>query len=284
LSPSRWELVLVDNASTTRLDVAGLELGVFDNITLTREDRLGLTFGRLAGITQSSGRLLVFIDDDNVMAPDYLQNALTVFERVPQLGLGGGKCIPEWEVGPPDPWVSESFANLAVRDLGEEEQLAYISTPPTYPTCAPIGAGMIARREAVGPWASGCTLAGAPTGRRGSELTSGEDCDIVMSALRDGWGIGYFPGLVLTHLIPGNRITPTYLGRLNYEIAKSWVQVLARHEIYPWSPAARWSVPCRKTRAYFRNRAWAGPAEYVRWCGACGIFDGRSRLNKIALG
>lgn len=279
LPPQQWELVLVDNACDLPLTMANLALSFRNNITLTREDRLGLTFGRLKGIEQSGGWILVFIDDDNVTAPDYLQNALSIFRRLPCLGLGGGKCVPEWECGSPEPWVTESYANLALRDLGEDELLASFAAPPVYPSCAPIGAGMIARREAMGSWANGCVAEGAPTGRRGGDLTSGEDCDIVLSVLRDGWDVGYFPELMLTHLIPSARVTREYLGRLNYGIAKSWIQVLARHGIYPWPPAARWSVPFRKARAYFRYRVWDGPGEYIRWRGACGQFDGRAAIG-----
>lgn len=278
LSPQRWELVLVDNASDPPLKMTDLTVRFGNNIILSREDRLGLTFGRLRGIDQSSGPILVFIDDDNVAAPDYLQNALSIFQRLPRLGLGGGRCVPEWEFVNPEAWVRESYGNLALRDLGEDELLASLSTPPVYPHCAPIGAGMIARRDALRSWVKSCASEAVPTGRLGRDLTSGEDCDIVLSALRDGWDVGYFPALSLTHLIPSARVSREYLGRLNYGIAKSWIQVLARHGIYPWPPATQWSVPFRKARAYFRYRAWGGPAEYIRWRGACGQFDGRAAI------
>jgi hypothetical protein len=28
-----------------------------------------------------------------------------------------------------------------------------------------------------------------------------------------------------------------------------------------------------------RNRAWAGPAEYIRWRGVCGTFEGQAALK-----
>ena len=277
LLPLRWELVLVDNASWPPIDFAALAHR-FENIVPIREERLGLAFGRLAGIQRSRAGILVFIDDDNVVGPDYLQNSLAIFHRHPGLGLGGGKSLPEWESGDPEAWVRESYGNLALRDLGDHELLASLSTPRVYPACAPIGAGMIARRGAIQGWVSRCAGDAVLTGRRGSELASGEDCDIVLSALQDGWSVGYFPELSLIHLIASARVTREYLSRLNYGIAKSWIQVLARHGIYPWPPAAPWSVPFRKARAYFRCRVWDGPAEYVRWKGACGQFDGRAEI------
>src|SRR5579872_4496385 len=218
----QWELVIVDNASTIPLNVADLNLHTRNKITLIREDRLGLSYGRLAGFNNSVGWILVFVDDDNILSPDYLLNSLSLFQIRPRLGLGGGRCVPEWENAAPEPWVNESYGNLALRDLGDKEQLAWMTVPPVYPTCAPIGAGMIVRREAIRSWANDCVTGGVPTGRRGKELTSGEDCDIVMSALRDGWAVGYFPELTLTHLIASSRVTSKYLGALNYGIARSW--------------------------------------------------------------
>jgi glycosyltransferase involved in cell wall biosynthesis len=279
LPAPQWELVLVDNASDPPLTTADLDVRLPAAVRLLREDRLGLTFGRFAGIAGSCGDILIFVDDDNVLAPQYAQQALAIFERRPRLGLGGGKSLPEWEAGAPPAWVRAFDGNLALRDLGEGEQLATMTDPPSYPSCAPIGAGMIARREAIANWVTAGGSAGAPTGRRGREMASGEDCDIVMFALRAGWQVGYFPELTLTHVIPAERVTRDYLGRAGHGIAKSWVQVLARHGIMPWHPIGRATVPVRAARAYLRERAWAGPTEYVRWKAACGQFEGQACLT-----
>jgi hypothetical protein len=97
--------------------------------------------------------------------------------------------------------------------------------------------------------------------------------------LKRGSTVCYLPQLKMFHLIPSGRLTREYLGRLNHGIAKSWVQVLALHGICPWKSVYFWTVPLRKCRAYFRYRAWAGPAEYVRWRGACGHFEGRALIG-----
>ena len=278
LPGDRWELVIIDNCSSVPLVPDDLEMGCPANTFIIREERLGLRFGRIAGIRNSQAPILAFVDDDNVLATEYLTTAVSIFQRSPHLALGGGKSIPEWEKNAPESWVSELFANLGLRDLGSEELIAEMSEPPSYPACAPIGAGMVARRTAIEAWASDCDSLNAPSGRRGGDLTSGEDCDIVLSVLRAGWQVGYFPELVLTHLIPAARITRAYLGNLNYGIAKSWIGVLARHGIIPWPQARPMTVPLRRARAYVTCRAWAGPGQYVRWRGACGQFDGRAEL------
>ena len=106
-----------------------------------------------------------------------------------------------------------------------------------------------------------------------------EDTEMVLDALRSGWLVGYFPELKVSHLIPGRRLSADYLARLFHEGQRSWVQVLHKHGI-PLKPAAPWTVPLRKLRAYLRCRAWEGPAEYIRWRTACGYFDGRAAIYR----
>jgi glycosyltransferase involved in cell wall biosynthesis len=277
---SKWQLALVDNASP--------EPGVFAKFDLTwhaagrlvREPRLGLAYGRIAGIRATSAALLVLVDDDNVLAPDYLETVVRLFERHPHVGALGGRSIPEWEATP-EPWVHEFTGCLALRDR-DGECIADCKTDAGYPSCAPLGAGMAIRRIALEPWLRAVEEAGGavPTGRRGKQLTSGEDNDIVLSALAAGWAVGYFPQLRLTHLIPAGRITREYLARLSHGIARSWVEVLDRHGIRPWGPIAQWSVGLRKIRAWFRFHAWRDAASYVRWKGACGTFEGRALLSR----
>ena len=78
---------------------------------------------------------------------------------------------------------------------------------------------------------------------------SGGDNDIVITVMKGGEKMGYFPALVLTHLIPPTRCEAAYLERLNRAMSKSWMQLLTLHGINPWSPIAAWSVPLRQAQA-----------------------------------
>jgi hypothetical protein len=44
----------------------------------------------------SHGELLVFVDDDNEIASDYLAIAQRIFSNVANLGIAGGVVEPEW--------------------------------------------------------------------------------------------------------------------------------------------------------------------------------------------
>ena len=135
-------------------------------------------------------------------------------------------------------------------------------------------------REAMARWVSAFVEGARISDRRGQELTSGGDNDIVITILEQGYGVGYFPVLALTHIIPPGRLELAHQGRLSRGIARSWVEVLALHGLSPWKPIPAWSRPLRKARAWLRHRPWESPAQFVRWNAACGHFEGRAALSR----
>ena len=279
LAADRWETVLIDNASPEPINADMLSDSAQKNLRVACEPQLGLTAARRRGLTEARAPLMVLVDDDNVLAPDYLSRVIRLFAEHPRLGAAGGKSLPEFETMP-EPWTKEFFPLLALRDPGESPAIATTLTPPgamrrEYPAdAAPIGAGMALRREAVAAWLDASSLMPI-SDRRGAELTSGGDNDIVFTLLEHGWHVGYFPELSLTHLIPSARLAPDYLARLNRGIQKSWMQVLTRHHANPWPPIASWSVPLRQLKAWFACRGWSSRSAHIRWQGACGHFEGR---------
>ncbi len=86
LAPERWELLVVDNVCAPEI-ASSLDLSWHARARIVREETLGLTPARLRGIQEASAALLVFVDDDNVPAPDYLEVALRVAvgEAVPRI-------------------------------------------------------------------------------------------------------------------------------------------------------------------------------------------------------
>jgi glycosyltransferase involved in cell wall biosynthesis len=277
LPAGRWETILVDNASVPPV---GPPLAAPANLRLVPEPTLGLTAARRRGFAEGRAPLAVLVDDDNVLAPDYLENVVRIFGAHPELGAIGGRSLPEYERAP-EPWQAEFLPLLALRDPGDQARQSRgfppgNGAPREYPSeTAPIGAGMALRQEAVRTWLEAADR-GGPSDRRGGELTSGGDNDIVLTIMARGWEVGYFPELKLVHLIPASRLEAGYLARLNRGIQKSWMQVLRRHDANPWPPIPRWTVPLRQLKAWFTHRAWSGPAARVRWQGACGHFEGRT--------
>ena len=276
-----WQLVIIDNASTNREFLTECDLSWHPEAKTIYEGKLGLTRARIAGIQASQGEYIVFVDDDNVLNEDYLKYTLEIFQAYSQSGAIGGKSLPEFEVEP-EPWMQEFYLCLALRDFGDEiKTYAYSDhNPKHHPEFAPIGAGMALCRKAAEYY---CDRIQSDSNRQsfdrtGSSLQSGGDCDMNLTILEANWAVGYFPQLQLTHLISANRLTKEYLARLNYASTRSWVQVLDAHQIRPWQKIPRWSVFPRQLKALLSNQPWKDPAAYIRWRGACGLFEGQAEL------
>lgn len=279
LAVSTWELLLIDNGSEPRLTAASLSGYAAANLRVFQESRDGLTRARLRGISAARGDVLVFVDDDNVLAPTFLSGVVAAFRASPGLGAAGGPLHPEFEIAPPA-WSTPFHGLLALHDYGPVPLLARGTPNSPWPYFAPVGAGLCLRRSAALAYAelarSDALRAGLD--RRGAALTSGGDSDMVFSTLHAGWDVAYFPELSLTHLIPAARLQPAYLARLNRAIQRSWVRVLSLHNQCPWPAISRWTVPLRAARAWFRHTAWRGPAARVGFAGLLGRFEGQADL------
>jgi len=278
LPANQWETVLVDNASTPALRLADWSPDAPANFRLVSEPEPGLSHARHRGFLAGMGEYFVLVDDDNELAPDYLAEAARLFTAHPKVGVLGGRSRPEFEQ-PPAPWVREFDSLLACRDLGDTPLVSSGLLDPStgrnkYPVFAPLGAGMALRRVAAQSWLDQRGKSSLPD-RKGRELSSAGDNDIVLCTLRAGWESAYFPTLHLTHLIPAARLEPDYLARLNRGIQKSWMQVLTRHEANPWPPLTPAGARLRQFKAWFAYQVWRSPAARIRWQGACGHFEGR---------
>src|SRR6266567_9354803 len=102
ISMDRWELLIVDNASNVPL-ASTWNVSWHPNGHHIVEDELGLASARRRGIREAIADLLVFVDDDNVLDPDYLNEAINIKRDWPLLGVwGSGTTIPECEVPYPE--------------------------------------------------------------------------------------------------------------------------------------------------------------------------------------
>src|SRR6266568_4862897 len=85
LSTDNWELLVVDNASDEAL-AGWFDISWHPKARHIQERQLGLTAARLCGIHESLGDLCVFVDDDNVLAKNYLEAALDLAHEYPKIG------------------------------------------------------------------------------------------------------------------------------------------------------------------------------------------------------
>jgi glycosyltransferase involved in cell wall biosynthesis len=208
LPAGQWEFLLVDNASQTPL-ASRWDLSWHPRARHVSESELGLAVARRRGMRESSGDILVFVDDDNLLAPDYLARVECIDGEWPQLGVwGSGAIDAEFEQQPP-PHLSKYLPLLALR---KAESLQWSDAFPCRKEATPWGAGQCVRRSVADAYVEHCAKSFVQiTGRRGSELTGAEDEEICFVACTRGLGVGTFPELALTHLIPARRVRDEYI-------------------------------------------------------------------------
>jgi len=286
LSADAWELCLVDNGSTPALDVTDFHLTTpAAPLRIIREDRPGLLAARLGGLAHTTSRYVVFIDDDTVPNNDFLAKAIAFMDRHPNMGTAGGKILPRYLTTPPD-WLEEFAWLLALRDNGTAalEWSCQSGTPLPYWT--PIGAGLLVRRAALDPkYLQHVSMHSAQIERiswRGQGAGGVEDKDLVLHCLRTGWSTGYTPDLVLTHIIPPERLQLSYFEKTLPALEKMWAQTLHAHGFESHPPITPASLPLRKLKAWFVFRAWRSSAHRLRWLESCGYLTGLAANHQQA--
>jgi glycosyltransferase involved in cell wall biosynthesis len=230
LSQNKWELIIIDNASSQPLSEM-LDLNWHPNSYLIRENKIGLTHARLHGITKARGEIIVFIDDDNLPDKNFLMEALAISKSYPFLGAWGGEIRPKFEIKPPT-WLDPYLGLLAIRRVSTIKW----SNLYSYET-APVGAGLCVRKKIAAHYAKKTkqNIEKTALDRAGSNFNSFGDYDLAFTACDLGYGIGQFPNLKISHIIPRSRMTIDYICKLREGITYS-EQKFMRLRAFPPSP------------------------------------------------
>jgi glycosyltransferase involved in cell wall biosynthesis len=233
----RWELLLIDNASDIPL-ASTVDISWHPNARHFTEHELGIAVARRRGIREALSDLLIFVDDDNVLDPDYLLEAVRIGDEWSMLGAwGAGAIIPRFECEPAED-VRDLLPVLALRDI---ERPRWTNVVPCN-KATPWGAGMCVRAPvatAYGDFSVSSEI--QIVSRRGKHiLMSGEDVEICYVACEQGSGVGIFPQLKLLHLIPKDRVRLDYLLKVfegtqtsNLLLAYKWSGTLPQSPLRP---------------------------------------------------
>jgi glycosyltransferase involved in cell wall biosynthesis len=207
ISPPPFRILLVDNASQPPLTeslLGGLrQRGI--PTALIREQRLGLTAARLAALQQTSGEWLVFIDDDNVIDPNFLQLGSEFALAHPEVGAFGGRISLAPKIKVPE-WMAPLLGGMGVKEEGDK---VLINSTMEWGPHDPPGAGLWVRRvllERFGDRAHANPVV-FELGRRGNGLAYCEDALIVKGARDLGFYNAYVPTLRVTHYLKAERFT-----------------------------------------------------------------------------
>lgn len=221
-----WELVIVDNHSSDKTEqAAGLNWRESSiPIKVVRETRLGVRFARERGLKEASYSFLVFVDDDNWLAPDWLRNAYEIMRTDQNLAALGGIIEPAFEASSPA-WF-EHFHDIYA--ILTDEDLAAAPSPPKYlPT-----AGLCLRKAA---WLelirNGFQF--QLTGTVGRQLQGGEDTELTLALGLCGWRLAVDSRLRMKHYMPAQRLSWDYLRRIvrNYGMSHVLLDAYTDHSL-----------------------------------------------------
>lgn len=224
------EIIIVDNNSdepVNKLAYIKRFLNQVENMRIVTETKQGLTPARLRGIKESTGDLLVFVDDDNFLDRSYFGAAKQIIHDYPFIGAFSGQIFLEYDAEPPS-WTRRYWGMLTYKPLSKD----IWSNIPFNTDTMPNGAGLCVTRDTAWHY-HGLFESGKRTfqiDRTKKSLLSGGDNDLAMCACDIGKGMGLFQNLRLTHYMAANRFTLEYLTSLAYGIYYSYGILLFMRE------------------------------------------------------
>jgi glycosyltransferase involved in cell wall biosynthesis len=226
-----WEILVVDNASTdgTAEYVASWR-AFFPSMRVVRESVPGVAHARVRAIAESRHEWMVWVDDDNLLPPDYLTMGDSIVRARKDIGIvaGDSRLL---ELALPPAWFDQVSSCYAVgRQFSREGQHGGGAF------C--WGAGTLLRRAAAQRILD---LGFKPilSGRVGKHQLAGEDAEICLAIRMAGWSLIYSRQLLIEHAIEPHRMTVEMLRKTTFGFGLSSIAIeVYRSHFAP--PLKRW--------------------------------------------
>jgi glycosyltransferase involved in cell wall biosynthesis len=191
-------LLIVDNASTDGTQEFIQRLAATESrLTVYRENKIGGTVARNAAITKARGQYVLFLDDDAVADPGWL-NAYRQFLAAPpseRIAAVGGAHFPEYEISPPR-WIGT-----------ERNKIDLWSLPTRFPLGESAGECNCAFLRSV---VIQVGMFDERLGHTGKRSGTGEGPDLHLRLQNEGWEIWWLPGAIVRDFFPANRLSLKY--------------------------------------------------------------------------
>jgi glycosyltransferase involved in cell wall biosynthesis len=231
----KWELLIVANVSGLPL-ASGWDISWHPIARHILEPELGVTYARRRGIEEASADLIIFVDEDNILDKKYLEEAIKIKREYPFLGVwGSGSIRGDFEVQPQErfrPW----FPLRQLRGARWNNLAGSFLFGDVPEDAIPWGAGMCVRKEVAVAYHQFFDHSSLQITSRldGSLLgCEAENTEICFVCCRHGLGIGVFPELRLTRLIPQRRVSEDYIVRFaegiclsNFLLHYKWERII----------------------------------------------------------
>lgn len=215
ISKAPFELIVVDNNSIDYTsDFVKIHL-VDANIDwkIVHEPKPGLSHARWRGIVEANNDLVLFCDDDNHLASNYIETGVSYFSKYPNLGILGGLGSPKFESYKPD-WFDQFSHSYAVGSSGKEPGIQAKGS-------IHYGAACFFRKSALIQLKS-MGFVSVLSDRKGGELSSGGDVELCYAVQLLGFDLAFEPELRFDHWIETHRLDWNYYLKLKRGIASSF--------------------------------------------------------------
>jgi glycosyltransferase involved in cell wall biosynthesis len=203
-----YEILVVDNASTdSTAEIVRRYTASNPHVRYVFEPKPGLSHARNTGVSNTTGPVVAFTDDDVRVPTDWVKTIACLSERHPGAGCFGGPVLPEWMEPVPGWLTEEQWIALGVQNHSREA----FKADEDRPVCL-IGANLVIRRrvlEAVGAFDPAVQ-------RVGNGIGSTEDHEYH----RRIWAAGHYgiydPQLRVGAVVTGERMAKRYHRRWHF--------------------------------------------------------------------
>ncbi|WP_312654559.1 glycosyltransferase [Proteiniclasticum sp.] len=205
------KLKIVDNASSDNTkNIICKYQSINPRIEYIYEGNPGLSHARKHGALVDT-EWIAYLDDDNILLPEWINEALSFISNNPKVGVFNGASIATIrdEITKKEVvMLNAIYQDLACTHVRMEDY--DLNLLPAIK--GPFGAGMVLRAKPLKKFLdNGWT---SNIGRQGKALGSGEDGEIANYVLEEGFDYGYNNQMALLHIIPKVRLQPIYVEKL----------------------------------------------------------------------
>jgi glucosyl-dolichyl phosphate glucuronosyltransferase len=200
-----WELIIIDNNSsdqTLETVKSFMSRDAALRLKYVFEPVPGLSQARNRGIRESQGTILAFLDDDVIVARDWLIEVRNAFQQYDPACVGGRVLLRE-NSPRPSWWDAAYDGPVGKFDRGTST----IIYEESYEGLVGIGANIMFNRIAFEKYG----LFRTDLGKKVNHLTSGEDSEMVQRLKKQKQRIIYYPNALVYHCPSAERFSKRYL-------------------------------------------------------------------------
>jgi len=249
-----WEVLVVNNNCTDNTDEV---IARHQNSLPVRrlfEPKGGKSHAANLAVSQVTGDLIVWTDDDVLVQADWVAQYLRAARDWPDAVCFAGIIDPWFEKEPPS-WIRRHIDRLkgayVIVNYGDTER-------PLKPSDGVFGANMAFRTSIAREFPFNVRL-----GRNQGSLLGGEDVEIVQRMMRSGYHGVWVPSARINHFISSERLTKHYIWKWYHGSGLTFVRQGGLSDCqYLWD-APRWVIKqyCLETLKAWFYSPFKGP----RW-------------------